>query len=133
MEIKGFICEGKKIREIIEKDTQICGNLPSEWDHTIIEHPVNVGIVKNNAILHDSSYIFIFNQRKLRALFYVHGLINIDIDKDRGLLIATGHATSYEYWLDNGEYHWNYIKWGMPSKLHKLNNLVKLKTPNKKE
>ena len=127
MRIEGFICEGKAIREIMDENTQICGSLPIGWEHTIIRYPVNIGIVKNNAVLYAANYIFIFNQRKLRALFYVQELIDIDIDKDRSLLTATGRETSYEYWFDNGEYHWSYIKWGMPSELHKLNNLIKLK------
>lgn len=107
--------EGKKINEIIDKDTQICDKLVDDlgmikMGDTTINLAYKAGTVGNITILCGNNYVFIFDKKKLKAIFYVYDLAYITTNDKRGLIIAGGHKTTHEYWLDNGEYHKNYTR-----------------------
>ena len=107
--------EGKKINEIIDKNTQICdkfvGNLEIiKMGDTIINLAYKAGTVGNITILCGNNYVFIFDKKKLKAIFYVYDLGHVTINDRRGLITAGGHETAHEYWLDNGEYHKNHVR-----------------------
>ena len=107
--------EGKKINEIIDKNTQICDEFMDnlgmiKMGDTVINLAYKAGTVKNITILCGNNYVFVFDKEKLKAIFYVYDLAYVAINDKRGLIIAGGYKTAYEYWLDNGEYHKNHVR-----------------------
>ena len=102
--------EGKKVKEIIDKNTQICGKSTNNWNSTIIDLAYKAGTSKRITILCGNNYVFIFDKKKPKAVFYVYDLRYIVFNDKRGLITAGGYNTAHEYWLDNGEYHRNQIK-----------------------
>lgn len=97
--------EGKKIKEIIDENTQICDKSINDRDNIIVNLAYKAGTAGNITILCGNDYVFIFDKKKLKAVFYVYDLVYITTNDKRGLIIAGGHETAHEYWLDNGEYH----------------------------
>ena len=107
MEIKNI--KGKRIKEVINKDTQICDKFVDGWDNDVIKNPLNFSF-QDITVLCDSVYVFIFDREKLKAIFCVYELEHIFFNKKRGVVTAIGHETLHEYWLDDGEYNKKYIR-----------------------
>lgn len=97
--------KGKKIKEIIDKDTQICDKLTDNWDDDVIIQVYKSGTIGNITVLYGDDYVFIFDKKKLKAIFYVYDLAYVTTNDKRGFITAGGHETVHEYWLDDGEYH----------------------------
>lgn len=107
--------EGKRINEIMDKGTQICDEFLNNLEiikigNTVINIAYKAGTAGNVTILCGNDYVFIFDKKKLKAMFYVYDLGHVTINDKRGLITAGGHETAHEYWLDNGEYHRNQIR-----------------------
>jgi hypothetical protein len=102
--------KGKKIKEIIDENTQICDKFINDRNNVIINLVYKAGTVENVTILCGNNYVFIFDKRKPKAIFYVYDLEYVTINDKRGLITAGGLRTAHEYWLDNGEYHRNYTR-----------------------
>lgn len=108
MEIKDI--EGKKIKEIMNENTVVCDDLKDGWDDGVIKFVSKAGTVDNITVLYTEYYVFIFNKKNLRAVFYVYEVRKVYLNKKRKLVIAVGHETVHEYWLDDGEYNSNYTR-----------------------
>lgn len=104
--------KSRKIKEIREKDTQICDDLVSGWDEARMEHSEIIGITKEHLVIkvydefYKTCYILIFSpNEKLRAIIHTHNSVNVSINITRGLIIAFGSNFYHEYWIDDGEYN----------------------------
>ena len=102
--------DGKKIKEIMEKDTNVLDKLNDGWDDEVIRRSVKAGTVEDIDILYTECHVFIFDKRKLRDVFYVYELQDISLNAKRGLITTVGHETTHQYWLDNGEYHMGHTR-----------------------
>ena len=105
MDVKSL--EGKKIKDVMDDKTIVCNkeHLNDDWDDSIIGHLNDEGKVKDDLVLHDFEFVFIFSKEKLKAVFYVYDLENITINRKHGLMIVGGHETTHQYWFDDGEYY----------------------------
>lgn len=98
--------KGKKIKEIMDKNTVTCNKdkLIDSWADTVIGHINNAGTVDEDIVLYDDNYVFIFNNKKLKAVFHVYDIISLILNKKRSLMIVEGHGTIHQYWFNDGEY-----------------------------
>jgi hypothetical protein len=98
--------KGKKIKEVMDENTIACNedNLKDNWADTVIGHIKNAGVINDDTVLYDDNYVFIFNNKKLKAVFHVYEIHSLILNKKRNLMIVEGHETSHQYWFDNGEY-----------------------------
>lgn len=98
--------KGKEIKEVMDTDTIACNgkNLVPTWVESIIGALTYVGAVGDDRVFHDNYYVFIINNKRLKAIFHVYEISYVAINNKRGLLTAEGHETTHQYWFDNGEY-----------------------------
>lgn len=106
--------ENKTIGEVINESTKIPQTFMEGYDIKT-EKIRDIFLLRdenNNTVFADwlSGIVIVYKNDNPKILFSVYDIEDVNFNKERGLILASGHETIHEYWLDNGEYNERYTR-----------------------